>query len=58
LKGLLEGETSKDVEVCNNLPPNTTLNFDISENIRGAIKNERVYSHTILETLQNFLNFK
>jgi len=47
LKGLLEGETSKDFEVCNNLPPGKILNFNTNENIRGAIKDERVCSHPI-----------
>jgi len=47
LKGLLGGKTSKDFEVSNNLPLDRILNFDTNENVRGAIKDERVYSHPI-----------
>jgi hypothetical protein len=37
LKGLLGGKTSKDFEVCNNLPLDKILNFD-TKNRRGTIK--------------------
>ena len=47
LKGLLGGGTSKDFEVSNILPLGKILNFGITENVRGAIKDERVYSHPI-----------
>jgi len=47
LKGLPGGGTSKSFEVCNNLPLDKILNFDINENVRGAIKDERVYSYSI-----------
>jgi hypothetical protein len=47
LKELQGGKTSKDFKVCNNLPLNKILNFDTIENVRGAIKDERVCSHTI-----------
>jgi len=47
LKGLLGGRTSKDFEVSNNLPFDKILNLDIVGNVRGAIKDERVYSHPI-----------
>jgi len=42
LKGLLGGKTPKDFEVSNNLPLDRNLNFDINENVRCAIKDERV----------------
>jgi len=47
LKGLLEGETSTVFEISNNLPLDKILNFDTNENVRGAIKDERIYSHPI-----------
>jgi hypothetical protein len=47
LKGLLGGKTPKDFEVSNNLPLDKILNFDTNENVRGAIKDERVCSHPI-----------
>jgi len=47
LKGLIGGKTPKDFEVSNNLLLDEILNFDIVENVRGAIKDERVYSHPI-----------
>ena len=45
LKGLLGGKTPKDFEVSNNLPLDKILNFDTNENVRDAIKDERVYSY-------------
>jgi len=47
LKGLLGGKTPKDFEVSNNLSFDKILNLDIVANVRGAIKDERVYSHPI-----------
>jgi hypothetical protein len=47
LKELQGGKTSKDFKVCNNLTLDKTLNLDTNENVRGAIKDERVCSHTI-----------
>ena len=47
LKGLLGGKTSTDFEVSNNLRLDKILSFDINENVRGVIKDERVYSHPI-----------
>jgi hypothetical protein len=47
LKGLPGGKTSKNFEVSNNLPLDRILNFDTNENVRGAIKDERVFSHPI-----------
>jgi hypothetical protein len=47
LKGLLGGKTSKDFEVFNNSPLDRNLNSDTNENVRGAIKDERVYSQAI-----------
>jgi hypothetical protein len=47
LKGLPGGKTPKDFEVFNNLPIDKILNFDTNENVGGAIKDERVYSHPI-----------
>jgi hypothetical protein len=47
LKGLLGGRTPKDFEVSNNLPFDKILILDIVGNVRGAIKDERVYSHPI-----------
>jgi hypothetical protein len=47
LKGLLGGKTPKDFEVCNVLPLHKILNFDTNENVRGAIKDERVSSYLI-----------
>jgi len=47
LKGLLGEKTPKDFEVCNNLPIDKILNFNTNENVRGVIKDERVYSHPI-----------
>ena len=45
LKGLPGEKTPKDFEVFNNLPIDKILNFDTNE--RGAIKDERVFSHPI-----------
>jgi hypothetical protein len=47
LKGLLGGKTPKDFEVSNNFPLDRILNFDTNENVRSAIKDERVYSRPI-----------
>jgi hypothetical protein len=47
LKGLLGGKTPKDFEVSDNLLLDKILNFDTNENVRGAIKDERAYSHPI-----------
>jgi hypothetical protein len=47
LKDLPGGGTSIDFEVSNNLPLNKILNFDTIENVRGTIKDERVYSRPI-----------
>jgi hypothetical protein len=47
LKGLLGEGTPKDFEVSNILLLGKILNFGIIENVRGTIKDERVYSHPI-----------
>jgi hypothetical protein len=47
LKGLLGGKTQKDFEVSNNLPLDKILNFNTNGNVKGTIKDERVYSHPI-----------
>ena len=47
LKGLLGGRTSKDFEVCNNLPLHKIPNFGTIENVRDTIKDERVCGHPV-----------
>jgi len=46
-KVYLEERPPKYFEVSNNLPLDKILNFNTNKNVRGAIKNERVFSHQI-----------
>jgi hypothetical protein len=45
----------KSFEVSNILPLDKILNFNTNENVKGAIKDGRVYSYQIYGTLQNLI---